>query len=62
MDEYILRDMLRDAQSANDFVKKNTIASLINRVEWLISEKLRYDPKHNVMDLEQVIEILRGMK
>ena len=58
----MLRDMLRDAQNANDFVKKNTIASLINRVEWLISEKLKYDPKHNVKDLEQVLEILRGMK
>ena len=58
----MLRDILRDAQNANDFVKKNTIASLINKIEWLISEKLRYDPKHNTIDLNQVIEILKGMK
>jgi hypothetical protein len=43
------------------FVKSNTINSIKHRVEWLIEEKLKLNPEHNTYDLEQVIEILRGM-
>jgi hypothetical protein len=60
-DVYIYRDLYREAVSANDFVKHNTILSLINRIEWLISKKLEVNPSHNIKDLEQVIEILRGI-
>lgn len=60
-DDYVYRDLYRECLSTNMFVKKNTINSIKHRVEWLIEQKLKLDPNHNTYDLEQVIEILRGM-
>lgn len=60
-DDYIYRDLYRECLNTNMFVKKNTINSIKHRIEWLIEQKLKLDPNHNTYDLEQVIEILRGM-
>jgi hypothetical protein len=46
----------------HEFVKNNTILSLINRIQWLIEKRLEKDPLHNINDLLYCIEIARGMK
>ena len=43
-------------------IKNNTIISLLNKIEWIIEERLKKDPLHNIDDLLYCIEMIEEMK
>ena len=49
-DYYYYKDQVRELQSVNDFVRNNTLSSILNKLEWI---------KENSGDLEHAIEFIK---
>lgn len=49
-DYYYYKDQVRELQSVNDFVRNNTLSSILNKLEWI---------KENNGNLEHAIEFIR---
>ena len=50
-DYYYYKDQVRELQAVNDFVRNNTLGSVLNKLEWL---------KENNGTLEHAIEFIRS--
>ena len=49
-DYYYYKDQVRELQSVNDFVRNNTLSSILNKLEWI---------KENSGNLEHAIEFIK---
>lgn len=49
-DYYYYKDQVRELQSVNDFVRNNTLSSILNKLEWI---------KENNGNLEHAIEFIK---
>jgi hypothetical protein len=49
-DYYYYKDQVRELQAVNDFVRKNTLRSVLNKLEWF---------KENGGNLEHAIEFIK---
>jgi hypothetical protein len=58
-DYYYYRDQVRELQNVNDFVRKNTLLSVQNRIEYVRDERVKLGlPVHGVT---MALEIVRTM-
>jgi hypothetical protein len=59
-DYHYYKDQVKDLQNINDFVKMNTINSIINKLEWLKKERSLSGLSND--GLEYAIEAVRAMR
>jgi len=58
-DDYYYRDQVRELQTVNDFVRRNTLLSVQNRIEYVRDERAKLGlPVHGVT---MALEIVRTM-
>lgn len=58
--EYYYRDQMRELQNVNDFVRNNTINSILAKLEWIKEEREKQGLSN--AGLEHAIEAVRCMK
>lgn len=59
-DYHYYKDQVRELQNINDFVRKNTINSIISKLEWLKNERNSLGLSN--AGLEHAIEVVRAMR
>lgn len=58
-DYYYYRDQVKELQTVNDFVKRNTLLSVQNRIEYIRDERAKLGlPVHGV---SMALEVVRTM-
>lgn len=58
--EYYYRDQMRELQNVNDFVRNNTINSILAKLKWIKEEREKQGLSN--AGLEHAIEAVRCMK
>jgi hypothetical protein len=58
-DYYYYRDQVRELQTVNDFVRKNTLLSVQNRIEYVKNEREKIGVP--VSGIEMALEVIRTM-
>jgi hypothetical protein len=58
-DYYYYRDQVRELQTVNDFVRKNTLLSVQNRIEYVKNEREKLGVP--VAGIEMALEVIRTM-
>ena len=56
---YYYRDQVKELQTVNDFVRKNTLLSIQNRIEYVRDEREKIGLPYS--GIEMAIEIVRTM-
>lgn len=59
-DYYYYKDQVRELQNINDFVRKNTINSIIGKLEWIKEERDKKGLSN--AGLEYAIEAVKAMR
>jgi hypothetical protein len=58
-DYYYYRDQVRELQTVNDFVRKNTLLSVKSRIEYIKDEREKLGVP--VAGIEMALEVIRTM-
>jgi hypothetical protein len=58
-DYYYYRDQVRELQTVNDFVRRNTLLSVQNRIEYVKNEREKLGVP--VAGIEMALEVVRTM-
>jgi len=58
-DDYYYRDQVRELQTVNDFVRRNTLLSVQNRIEYVRDERVKLGL--GVDGIAMALEIVRTM-
>ena len=58
-DYYYYRDQVRELQNVNDFVRKNTLLSVKNRIEYIKDEREKLGLPFT--GIEMALEVIRTM-
>jgi hypothetical protein len=58
-DYYYYRDQVRELQTVNDFVRRNTLLSVQNRIEYVKNEREKIGVP--VAGIEMALEVVRTM-
>jgi hypothetical protein len=58
-DYYYYRDQVRELQTVNDFVRRNTLLSVQNRIEYVKNEREKLGVP--VAGIEMALEVIRTM-
>jgi hypothetical protein len=58
-DYYYYRDQVRELQTVNDFVRRNTLLSVQNRIEYVKNEREKLGVP--VTGIEMALEVVRTM-
>jgi hypothetical protein len=58
-DYYYYRDQVKELQTVNDFVKKNTLLSVQNRIEYVRDEREKLGLP--ISGIDMALEVVRAM-
>jgi len=58
-DDYYYRDQVRELQTVNDFVRRNTLLSVQNRIEYVRDEREKLGLPFT--GIEMALEVIRTM-
>jgi hypothetical protein len=58
-DYYYYRDQVRELQTVNDFVRRNTLLSVQNRIEYVKNEREKLGVP--IAGIEMALEVVRTM-
>jgi len=59
-DYYYYKDQVKELQAVNEFVRKNTLSSILNKLEWLKEEREKQGLSN--AGLDHAIEVVRCMQ